>query len=59
MSPDHDGVVLATITIQKIVDNDDITIWCGYDDDLPLVDGLGMLELAKDTLIRDRMGEDD
>jgi hypothetical protein len=28
-------------------------------DDLPLTEALGMMRLAEDTLIRDRMGDDD
>ena len=53
--PDEDGVVLATITIQKTTSPSGAATtttshsWTGS----------GWLELAKDTLIRDRMGEDD
>ena len=52
--PDEDGVVLATITIQKTASPSGAATtttshsWTGS----------GWLELAKDTLIRDRMGED-
>lgn len=56
-----DGQVLATITVTKTLTEDDVLIFtdatCPDGEDLPLVEALGMLELAKDTIIRQAMGE--
>lgn len=61
--PEVDGQVLATITITKVLTEDDVLIYVDAtlpdsDGDLPLVEALGMMELSKDTLIRQAMGED-
>lgn len=64
MSSDEvDGVPLATITITKTLTSDDVLMFVDATtpdggDDLPLVEALGMIELAKDTLIRQYMGEE-
>ena len=56
-----DAVRLATITITRDLTDDNDTVWveaadaCG--EDLPLVEALGMLRFAEDSLIRLRMGE--
>lgn len=53
-------VALGTITIDRFLDVETgITIGVTWDkeDDLSLVTALGMLELAKDTILREAMGE--
>jgi hypothetical protein len=57
-----DDVTLATVTITKVLTEDDdilirIDATCLDADDLPLVEALGMIELGKDTLIRQSTGE--
>jgi hypothetical protein len=51
-----DDVTLATVVITKVLTEDDIIIridaTCLDADDLPLIEALGMIELGKDTLIR-------
>lgn len=51
----------ARITIVRTVTEDDIldevTAQTPDGDDLSITEALGMLRLAEDTLIRDRMGE--
>lgn len=53
---------LATITITKTLTEDDVLVFvdatCPDGEDIALIDALGMIELAKDTLIRQAMGED-
>lgn len=59
---ESDEVTLATITITKSVTEDDVMVFvdatCPDDEDVALIEALGMIELAKDTLIRRGMGED-
>lgn len=54
-----DSVTLAVITITKAITDDDVMIYvdatCATEEDPPLVEALGMVELAKDTLIRTAM----
>lgn len=63
MAADEQGQVLATVTITKVLTEDDVLVYvdatlpADAEDDLPLVEALGMIELAKDTLIRQAMGE--
>lgn len=58
-TPDPEGVEVARITITKLVQDDDITIYADTTpNDVPLVDLLGMLRLTEDTVIRQTMGED-
>ena len=58
-----DGALpIATIEIVRFLDQEDrdIVMWRGLDaadDELGLVEVLGMLELTKDTAIREDMGE--
>jgi hypothetical protein len=58
-----DGMALATITITKTLTDNDVLVFvdatCPDGEDVALVDALGMIELAKDTLIRTYMGGDD
>lgn len=49
-------VTIATITISKALTDDDVIVNVDSGD-LPLIDALGMLEFAKDSLIREAMGE--
>jgi hypothetical protein len=53
-------VTLATITITKTLTKDDILVFvdatCAEGEELALIEALGMVELAKDTLIREAMG---
>lgn len=57
------GLTLAVITITKTLTGNDVELFvdaaCPDDSDVALVDALGMIELAKDTLIRTSMGYDD
>lgn len=57
----EDEYLLATITITKTMTNDDVILQVKATDptgdDIALVDALGMIELGKDTLIRQKMGE--
>lgn len=48
-------VVLGEIRIKSVLDDDGSMSWILIPDELSLVEILGMLELAKDTAIRDRM----
>lgn len=64
MAADEQGQVLATVTVTKVLTEDDVFIYVdatlpadAEDEELPLVEALGMIELAKDTLIRQAMGE--
>lgn len=64
MTGEVDGLPLATITITKTLTDDDVLIFVDATtpddgDDLPLVEALGMIELAKDSLLRQYMGEDE
>lgn len=56
------GVELARITVVKSVTDTDCLVFvdatCPDGEDIALVEALGMLELAKDTLIRQAMGDD-
>lgn len=56
----HRGmIVVASIKIQRVLTEDGDTIWMEAKDEageeLSLMDGLGMLRLAEDTLIHQRM----
>lgn len=57
-----EGIESARITIVRRITADDVLDQVhaldGQGDDLPLTEALGMLRLAEDTLIRERMGED-
>ena len=63
MDAPDDGMVIATVTITRVLTGDDITDHVvaaqadGYD--LGLAEALGMMRLAEDTLIRSRMDGDD
>ena len=52
-----DSFESARITVVERVTDDDVTVDVEYDGDLPLVHALGLLRLAEDTIIRERMGE--
>lgn len=56
-----DDLRIATVEITRDLTDDhdqiNVTAVDGNGDDLPLVEALGLLEFAKDTIIRDRMGE--
>lgn len=59
---EDEGLLMARITIERhLMPNEDIvdsvTTEDSNGDDLPLTEGLGMLRLAEDTLIRDTMEE--
>jgi hypothetical protein len=58
---ESDDVRIATITITRdlTVDHDVIRVEAvdASDEDLPLVEALGLLRFAEDSVIRDRMGE--
>jgi hypothetical protein len=53
--------VLAKIVITKMLTQDGVYVFvdgtCAEDDDLPLIEALGMVELAKDSLLRSADGE--
>lgn len=55
--------LLCTVTITKTLTDDDIELeveaTTPEGNNVPLVDALGMIELAKDSLIRQSMGETD
>lgn len=56
-------MVIGTVTITKIMTDDDVVI-AAYSEtpdggQLHLIDALGMIELGKDTLIREAMGDDE
>ena len=57
-----DGYPLATITITKTLTENDVLVFvdatCPDGDDVPLIDALGMLELAKSVLLDTAVGED-
>jgi hypothetical protein len=57
------GVEIARIEITKTLTEDDTQVWVSAADsdgtDLPLVEALGMMRLAEDTLIQTRMNRDD
>jgi hypothetical protein len=59
----EDGMVIARVTITRVLSNDDITDHViaeqadGYE--LGLAEALGMMRLAEDTLIRARMDRGD
>lgn len=57
------GMETARITIIRRITDDDLLDYVAAVDpegeDLPLTEALGMMRLAEDTLIRDRMGEDE
>lgn len=60
---DGEGYVMATVTITKVLTDDDVLIYCDAtvpdsEEDVPLVEILGMIELSKDTFIRQAMGEE-
>ena len=63
MDVPEDGMVIATVTITRVLSGDDITDYVdaaqadGYE--LGLAEALGMMRLAEDTLIRARMDPDD
>ena len=63
MDAPDDGMVIATVTITRVLTDEDIvdhviaTQADGYE--LGLAEALGMMRLAEDTLIRSRMGDDD
>lgn len=64
MEPPEEEFTLATVTIVKTFAEDgDVYTWSEAStpdgDDVALIDILGMLELAKDTFIRQAMGEDE
>jgi hypothetical protein len=55
------ALVIASIEIVRYIDTEDrdVVIWCGVDaadEPLSLVEALGMLELTKDTAIREALG---
>lgn len=56
-----DGVEVARITVVRTLTGGDlvdtVTAADGDGADLPLTEALGMMRLAEDTLIRDRMAE--
>lgn len=55
-----DPVTIATITITRtFTDDRDDRILVEGDEALSLIDVLGMLRFAEDSVIRERMGEDD
>ena len=58
-----EGITTARITIVRTLTEDDVldTVEAVTPDgdDLPLTEALGMLRLAEDTLIRDRMEDSD
>lgn len=57
MSEDH-AYETARITITRALGDDGSDQHCvEYSDDLGLVETLGLIELAKDTIIREFMGE--
>lgn len=57
---DLDGVTVTTITIRRYFDPDGAdVIGCDIDGDAGLTMLLGMLELTKDTVIRQVMNDDD
>lgn len=55
------GVEAGRITVVRRVTEDDVLDFVealdGQGDEMPLTEALGMMRLAEDTLIRDRMGE--
>jgi hypothetical protein len=57
------SVVVARIVIERSLSDDgdliDVQATDELDEDLALVDGLGLLRFAEDTLIRRFMGEED
>lgn len=57
------GIETARVTIIRHLTEDnllDVVTAVGSDgNDLPLTEALGMMRLAEDTLIRERMGEDE
>lgn len=57
---DSEGIKTARITIVRTLTEDDVidevTAVDGEGDDLPLTEALGMLRLAEDTVIRQRIG---
>jgi hypothetical protein len=55
---DESRYEIARITIIKVIEDDDVVINTDWSDGLALVDALGMLRLAEDTVIRGFMGED-
>jgi hypothetical protein len=50
---------VARITVTKVIEDDDVRVYTEWSDDLALVDALGMLRFAEDSVIRDFMGEAD
>lgn len=62
MASDTDGMVLATVTITRVMTGEDIVdhvnaaTFDGYE--LGLAEALGMMRLAEDTLIRSRMDDE-
>lgn len=63
VAQDIDGMILARVTVTRVMTGDDIVdhvIAATADgDELGLAEALGMMELAKHTLIRSRMGYDE
>ena len=62
MSDDESAeILIATVTVTRVLTNDrDIIRVVAEDasgDDLALVEALGLLRFAEDSVIRDRMGE--
>jgi hypothetical protein len=59
----EDGMVTARIEIVRYITPDaDVLLYQATDqrgDHLPLVEALGVLRLTEDTVIKDRMGDDD
>jgi hypothetical protein len=62
MDAPDDGMVIATVTITRVLTADDVTDHVvasqadGYE--LGLAEALGMMRLAEDTLIRSRMDDE-
>jgi hypothetical protein len=58
MSEPNEGLVVARITIERRVTDDDVLDWVTTEDeageDLRLTEALGMLRLAEDTLLNER-----
>ena len=63
MDAPEDGMVIATVTITRVMTGEDIIDHVAVSQadgcELGLAEALGMMRLAEDTLIRARMDDDD
>ncbi|MCW2759051.1 MAG: hypothetical protein JWO46_2797 [Nocardioidaceae bacterium] len=63
MAEEDDGYLLATIVITKTLTDDDVRVAVTVEDpegdSIALVDALGMIEMAKDSLLHAPADDDD